>query len=336
MNNRKYIIIGAGAAGTAAARTVRQTDPGAEVVLLGEERFFPYNRFLLTDFLCGTVSEEPLIYMSAETFLEMGVVFRKGEYVKSIEPAEKVVRLSHNEVLPYDKLLIATGGTPGLGPVLQPFQEHIRRYYALEDVYLLKRRLHQIETCIVFGDGPSSLDLLRGLTATGKKVTYIYKGARPDWFLTDTALYDDLQALLLERGVELIAEDRIISIEKRERGYHVLTFKQRELTADVVFAWDHYQPNLSIIKGTGIESKLGILVDEYMRTSVEDIYAAGDCVEIYHPKLKNYWINFGWPNALAQGAAAGKNMAGGREKYNIRETIVLNLMGKPVRARWWK
>ena len=332
----KYVIIGAGAAGVTAAQSIRKIDGAGEVIVLGEERFFPYNRFMLTDFLCGSITEENLIYASAEYLRQIGVKFRKGEYVKSIHPGEKRIKLFHNEVMHYDKLLIASGGTPGLGPVLRPFRQHIQRYYSLEDIYLLKRKLPGIKKCVVFGDGLSSLDLLRGLIDSGKQVTYIFKGSKPDWSLVEPELYDELYEILKERGIEMVPEDRIISIEKSNRGYRVTTLKQQELRADIVFAWDHYKPNIACIQGTAIEKKLGILVNEYLRTSEEDIYAAGDCVEIYHPVLKNYWVNFGWPNAQEQGTAAGKNMAGQHEKYNIHETIVFNLMGKSLLARWWK
>ena len=103
-----------------------------------------------------------------------------------------------------------------------------------------------------------------------------------------------------------------------------------------MFAWDYYKPNIEIIEGTKIEKKLGILVDQQLRTSVEDIYAAGDCVEIYHPKIRDYWINFGFPNATEQGKIAGRNMAGANEEYQVQETLVFNLMGKKLKARWWE
>ena len=98
---------------------------------------------------------------------------------------------------------------------------------------------------------------------------------------------------------------------------------------------DLEKPNVDFIENTRIEKKIGILVDPQLRTSVEDVYAAGDCVEIYHPKIKNYWINFGWPNAAEQGEIAGKNMTGLEEVYQIHETIPFNLMGKAMNARWW-
>ena len=95
-------------------------------------------------------------------------------------------------------------------------------------------------------------------------------------------------------------------------------------------------PNISIIKDTGIEKKLGILVNEQMETTVDDIYAAGDCVEIYHQGIRNYLINFGWPNALEQGEIAGKSMTGQKSTYKLHESLDFELMGKAIRARWWK
>ncbi len=332
----KYVIIGAGAAGVAAAKAIKTIDKDGEVVVLGEESFFPYNRFLLTDFLCESITENELIYTSPGFFDKLGVTFRKGQYVKSINPEEKSVKLVHNEVLHYDKLLVATGGTPGLGPVLQPFSKHIQRYYSLEDIYVLKRKLPDVKRCIVFGDGLSSLDLIRGLRNLGKEVTYIVRGERVDLKLVDSEFSGELHEFLESKGVNIITEDRVISIEPGENRYRVNTLGRMELTADIVFAWDHYVSNIGVIKGTKIEKKLGILVNSRLKTSEDDIYAAGDCVEVYHPKLKDYWVNFGWLNAQEQGTAAGKNMAGEETEYEIREVVTFNLMGKSLKARWWK
>jgi NADPH-dependent 2,4-dienoyl-CoA reductase/sulfur reductase-like enzyme len=332
----KYVIIGAGIAGVSAALSIREVDSVAEIVIIGDERFLPYKRYQLTEFLCDSIAKVDLTFAAGEDLKTKGIKLRRGQYVKFINPSEKTIKLFHNEVMDYDKLLIATGGRPILGPVLRPFYQHIQRYYSLKDALLLKKRLPYVHRCIVYGEGLSSLDLLCGLHNLGKDVTYIIRGEKVDLPLVESEFEGELHEFLEEKGIEIINEDQVITIEKFDRHYRVITLRQAEVYGDIVFAWDYYKPNIGCIKGTGIEKKFGILVNERLETSVQDIYAAGDCVEIYHPGVKDYWINFGWPNAEEQGAVAGRNMAGEEEEYKVHETITFNLMGKSLKARWWE
>ena len=332
----KHVIIGAGAAGITAAKTIKEIDKDAEVVVIGDELFLPYKRYLLTEFLCNSIKRDELLFFSVEMLNELGIKLRKGEYVKSIEPSEKVIKLHHNEVMHYDKLLIATGGSPGLGLVLRPYKKHIHFYYSLCDTLVLKEKLPEIQKCIVYGDGVSCLDLICVLHNLGKQVTYITKGERATFALEEYDFEGNLHEFLEEKGIEIITEDLIVSIEESDHGYKVETIQQRMLTTDIVFAWDYYKPNISCIEGSAIEKRLGILVNTRLETSEEDIYSAGDSVEIYHPSIKGYWINFGLPNALEQGTIAGKNMSGQNEEYKIHDAIAFNLMGKSLKARWWK
>jgi NAD(P)H-nitrite reductase large subunit len=332
----KHVIIGAGVAGITAAKTIKELDREAEVVVIGDELFLPYKRYLLTEFLCNSIKRDELIFFSMEMLKELGIKLRKGERVKAIEPSKKSIKLHHNEIVHYDKLLIATGGSPGLGLVLRPYKKHIHFYYSLYDTLVLKEKLPEIKKCIVFGDGVSCLDLICVLHNLGKQVTYITKGERATFALDEDDFEGDLHKFLEEKGIEVITEDLIVSIEESDHGYKVETIQQKMLTTDIVFAWDYYKPNISCIEGSAIEKKLGILVNTRLETSEENIYAAGDCVEIYHPSIKGYWINFGLPNALEQGVIAGTNMSGQNEEYKIQEAIAFNLMGKSLKARWWR
>lgn len=332
----KHVIIGAGPAGITAAKTIRERDNNAEVVVIGEERFFPYKRYLLREFLCDCIEMEELIYFPSELLKKSRIIFRKGQYVKTVIPSEKAIKLFHNEVVHYDKLLITTGGTPRLGPVLRPFKKYIHRFYSLKDVIFLKEKLPNIQTCIVSGNGLSSLDLICGLHMLGKRIIYIIKGEHADFGLEEPGITGELQKLLEEKGIEIIKKDQIISIVQSKKHYQVETLKQRTFSPDIIFAWDYYKPNIDCIKNTEISRKLGILVNKRLETSVADIYASGDCVEIYHPGVRNYWINFGWTNAVEQGGIAGKNMTGQKEAYKIHDVLILNLMGKSLKARWWR
>ncbi len=334
--NKKHVIIGAGVAGITAAQTIKKIDNEAEVVVIGDEHYFPYRRYLLTEFLCETIEQDKLIYTALESFKESGITLRKGQAVKSIQPVEKTIKLVHNEVVHYDKLLIATGARPGLSPVLQPYQSFIHPYHTLKDILLLKKQLQHIHHCIVYAAGLSSLDLICGLANLGKQVTYITRGPHADFNLAQDEFDGAVHDFLIAKGINIIHSDRLIHIERVNDHFRAETLKQVELTADVIFAWDHYLPHIDCIQGTAIDKKLGILVNAQLETSVPDIYAAGDCSEIFHPVIKNYWVNFGWPNAMEQGRVAGSNMAGKTEAYQIQETLVFKLMGKKLQARWWK
>ena len=92
----KYVIVGAGIAGVSAAQTIRNIDKNAEIILIGEERYFPYKRYLLSDFITGAIENEKIFYTSAEFFNEKEIKLRKAERVKSINPDEKSIKLFHN------------------------------------------------------------------------------------------------------------------------------------------------------------------------------------------------------------------------------------------------
>ena len=332
----KHVIIGAGIAGVTAAESIKKLDANAEVILIGEDRYFPYKRYLLTEFLIDAVEEKNIFYTDENYFEEKGITFRKGEVVKEIRPEWKSIKFFHSEVMEYDKLLIATGGQPTLGPLMLPYQKNIWSYYSLHDLLLLKKELSSIESCIVYGEGLSTLDLMRGMRSLGKKVIYLTNKRQAEFPLPEEDFPGGVHAFLESKGVAVIADDRIVGIEKIDAQFHVTTYRQQKIVSDAVFAWDGYQPNLNIIRGTDIEKRTGILVDNKLKTSVEDIYAAGDCVEIYHPTLDAHWINFGWPNAMKQGEIAGKNMAGQNSEYKIKEIIPFNLFGAPLKARAWE
>lgn len=331
----RHIIVGAGAAGIAAAKAIRAVDCAAEIILIGEEAFSPYRRYLLTDYLCGAVDEDDLFQFSEDYLRDKNISYRKGQRVTRVRPRDKALDLEHREVLRYDKLLVATGRCPNLGPVLRPFRQCVRSYHALEDVLVLREQLGELKHVIVSGHGVNKLDLIHGLCRLDKAVTYIVKGKSLEVPFLEPASEKAVDASLAAKGVEVIYDDRVIAVCSAERGYRVKTFNGRVLETDLVFASQSHEPNLACIRDAGIEAKSGILVDLRMRTTAEDVYAAGDCVEIYHPVLRNYWINFGWPNAIDQGTVAGRNMAGLDEEYRINETLVFNLLGKPLAARWW-
>lgn len=332
----RHVIIGTGAAGAAAARAIRREDRGAEVIVLGEEPYPPYNRCLLTDFLCDEVSREQLFDSPDPSLGDVGAGLRTDVQVARVDPAAREVHLEGGETLGYDRLLIATGRRPVVGDTLRPFADHIQNYYTLDDVLRIKSLLPRIEHAVVSGQTVSTLNLLSGLSRLGKRITYIIRGPRVDIPLVGAATPADLDAAINGLGAEIVREDRIVSVAPAEGTYRVETYQGREYDADVVFAAESYRPSLQCIRGTGIEVNRGILVDLELHTSAEYIYAAGDCVEIYHPTLRNYWVNFGWPNAVEQGTVAGANMAGRHETYRIRDTLAFDILGKNFEARWWQ
>lgn len=331
----RHVIIGTGPAGHVAARTIRALDDRAQIVLVGDEPHLPYNRHLLTDLLCGAITEEDLFRMAGPSLEDLRITLRAGVRASRIDPGRRCVHLSDGGLEPYDRLLIATGRRSVPGELLTSCTNELLNYYTYADALALKARLPHIEHVVIHGRTVSALNLLLGFCRLGKRVTYITNGPRVSIPIIDTEGATDLEALMREYGVEVLRQDRIASVVRAIGHQRVETYQGRELDCDVVYASESYRPCIACTRDTGIEANKGILVDLAMHTSLEDVYAAGDCVEIYHPMLRTYWVNFGWPNAEQQGRIAGVNMAGGEEQYQVADTIAFEILGAPYRARWW-
>ena len=333
----KYVIIGSGIAAISAAKEIDKISRNSNITIIGKEPILPYKRYLLTEFFCNNIKDLELFYNTENLFNSKRnrVSLRKGEFIKSIDTRNMTVKFHHNEIMKYDKLLIATGGVPVLNHNLKKYSQYITRYYSYRDILTIKKKINEIKHVVVSGEGLSILDLLNALIKQKKQITYIINGSKTDFHLLDKNINEELHELLSAKDIRIIGNDKIERIEKQDGKFTVSTFKEIEIKCDMICAWDQYRPNIDFINGTDIEKQYGILIDQYFQTNIDNIYAAGDCVEIYHPVLKDYWINFGWPNALKQGFLAGKNMAGEEKEYNIKDTLTFNLDGRPLKARWW-
>ena len=111
---------------------------------------------------------------------------------------------------------------------------------------------------------------------------------------------------------------------------------RRPQTSDLVGAFFGLIPNVDFLVGSGLDIERGILVDEYLRTNLPDVWAAGDCAQVYNPAIRNYWVSIGWPNAQRLGEAAARNMLGARARAEEPPANVLTYEGIKVQTAWWR
>ena len=104
----------------------------------------------------------------------------------------------------------------------------------------------------------------------------------------------------------------------------------------MIFSFNGLRPNIEFAKGTGIDIDHGILVNEYLKTNMDDIYACGSCAQIYNPDIKSYSTSIGWPNAVAQGKVCAHNLLGDHKKIEPAGRKYFDLEGVTIKTNWWE
>ncbi len=333
----KFVIIGAGVAGIAAAEAIREEDGDAQITMVDEEINFPYYRYLLGDILQGKKDVRDILIRDEEFYDEKGVKLRKGQKVLSISGEGKYVYLSNNERLSFDALLITVGRREVIPSHLKKYASCLSLFSSLEDTFRLRGAIGGAKRAILRGKGFNALELARILVKSGVAVTLV----TPDSPLRYTSLPDEenekLRTLILDSGIILKEGEDINRIEARQgRSYRVELLSGESVEGEILFASGGFLPNLECLKSSGIHMNKGVIIDEYLQTTMAGVYAAGDCAEIYHPSLSRYWINLGFPNARAQGVVAGRNMAGySMMNLEIEKMRPYTIFGRELYARWW-
>ena len=319
----RVVVIGGVAAGMSAASKLRRTDPDAEIIVYERGSFLSYGACGLPYYIGGWNDDpQKLIARTPEKFREMGIETRLRHEVLKVDPSAKTVRVrdldSGREFEDrWDRLMIAVGCRSAAPPVPGYDLPAVFSLRSMEDGMLLREvaRLPGIRHVVIVGGGAIGVEMAEALTRLEKRVTLLEGAER--LLRPFEPEFSELAAQELEKnGVTVKLRTRLQAIE--EKGdRRVVRTEGEEISCDLVLMAAGIRPETAFLKDTGIRlARNGaILVDREMRTSLPDVYAAGDCATCYHRVLEeDYYLALGTV-ANKTGRIAGANLAGGHEKF---------------------
>lgn len=309
----KYVIIGASAAGLAAAQTIRKTDKDGEITILTKENYYPYSRPSISYLLKGTVEEKRMFLKKPQFYAENNINIITGAQVTKIDRENKTVKAGRKE-FPYDKLCIATGSKPFV-PRVENAEgcKNVFTFLDLASAKALKKAVNNNSKAVVIGAGLIGMKAAEGLTKICASVDVAELSPRVLPSILDEKSAVFVKKYLEEHGISFHLQDTVVTANVKNGSVKSVLLKSgKTLECDVLVIAVGVRPETALAEKAGLEVNRGIIVDQKtMQTSDKDIYAAGDCtvsVDMLDGSKKVIAL---WPNAVYQGMAAGSHMAGG-------------------------
>lgn len=309
MPHYQYLILGGGMTGDAAISGIRELDANGTIGLISAEPDPPYNRPPLSK---GLWKGKPFktIFRKGK---DQGVDLHLGTTVRSLDPRKKQLTDAQGTTYTYDKLLLATGGTPRRLPF---GGDDILYYRTVRDYQRLKGLTEKSKRFAVIGGGFIGTEIAAALTMQGKEVIMFLMESEIGELVYPADLAQFLTSYYAEKGVEVLTREQITSFERSGEQFTLNTKSGRSVTVDAVVAGIGIQPNVELAQAAGLKVDNGIVVDDLLRTSAPDIYAAGDVANFYNPDLDKRMRIEHADNADSMGKAAGRIMAGSSNPYH--------------------
>ncbi|MBE3581336.1 MAG: NAD(P)/FAD-dependent oxidoreductase [Thermoanaerobacteraceae bacterium] len=304
----RYVIIGNSVAAVNACQGIRELDREGTITIISAENYYAYGRPLISYWLEGKTDFEKMPYQPVEFYQKNKINVLLGKKAVGLDVNRREVKLDDGSSLPYDRLLIATGGQAIVPPLTGLTAEDYFTFLTYDDVLRLARRASPGKEVVVLGAGPSGLKAMESLVTRGARVTLVELASRIWSLVLDREAAALITRFLEEQGVTVILQDTILGGRRNNEGRLELDLQSgRQLTCDILVVAIGVRPNTELLeKVAGVNLNRGVVVDEYLSIGLPGIYAAGDVVAGGPPLL---------PHAARQGRIAGRNMAGGREKY---------------------
>ena len=300
----RYIIVGGGVAGTAAAENIRKRDLEASITIFTDEPYTLWSKIRLPELFSGSVGPKDLLVRKPQWYERRKIHLRTELTVTAVDPGTRTITTSIGEEVPYDRLLLATGGTAHVPPIPGADLENVFTVRKLEDAIHTYGQLKDLGKIVIIGGGTLGLELARNLLETKADIHVVESHERLLPKLTDPAGSEMLHLRLTHLGINVHHDCDTREIVGEGRAREVVIEDGRTLACDAVIIATGMRANKTLGEALGLEMERGIIVDDHMRTSIPDIYAAGDVCE--HKRVK-----YGaWRAAEEQGAYAGANMAG--------------------------
>lgn len=324
----RHIIIGAGPAGIRAAEAIRRAEPDGQITLVGDEPGEPYARMAIPYILTGRIDEAGAHQRKSPTYfddLRVHYLHAKARQVHA-GPDGGTVEFTDGSSLPYDRLLVATGSSPTLPPIGGTDVPGVVSCWTLEDARRIAAELQPGRRVVMVGAGFVAGVCMKSLVESGVTLSVIAGRAGQILRSMMTPVGSRILQRWLERqGVEVITQGRVERIEPGP----TLVMDQRTIEADLIILATGVHPNVSFLEGTGAQIDQGIVVDDRMRTTVPQIYAAGDVAQGRDFSTGEWVVHALQPTATEHGRVAGCNMAGqdlpyrGSLSMNVLDTVGL-------------
>jgi 3-phenylpropionate/trans-cinnamate dioxygenase ferredoxin reductase subunit len=305
-----HVIIGDGIAGASAAETIREADPDAEVTVLTEEGEALYNRILIKEFAKGKLPEAPVSIHDPDWYDEREIDLRLDTVVTGVDTDAHEVYTHEGETFEYDKLLVATGGTPTQLPVDNSDADGIHHFWTFQDARAIKESAEAADKGVIVGAGLLGIDLAAICGAQGVDAHYLMRGESWWRYALSKEGAEIIHEAMEEIGVTPVFDSGVDHFETDDEGHVTAAIDPNgeRFEADFAGVAIGLNFNTEFLRGSGIETDNGIVTDEYMRTNVDDVYAAGDITQFHDVILGERAQNGAWGSAKEQGSIAGQNM----------------------------
>ncbi len=318
----RYVIIGNSTAAAGCVEGIREIDNKGSITIISDEPYHMYSRPLISYLLQGKTDEQRMKYRPDSFYSDNKCTAQFGKKAVKIDTIACQVLLESGESVIYDKLLVAAGSSPFVPPMkgLETVSNHFS-FMTLDNAIALDTVLGKDKRILIIGGGLIGLKCAEGITKRVNSVTVI--DLAPSIL---SSILDSEGAALVQKHLETHGiEFKLGTSVKEFRGNAALLTSGEELSFDILVTAVGVRPNTALVKDAGGLVNKGINVNSKMETTLENIFAAGDCTECHDISSDTDRVLALLPNAYYGGHVAGINMAGGSMVYN--KAIPMNAIG---------
>jgi nitrite reductase (NADH) large subunit len=320
----KHTIIGNSAAGLSAIKAIRKSGDSRHIVLISREKCPAYSPVLTTYYIGGRIERTRLFLVDDDFYRRHKVQTIFGRRVVEVDTGNRRLHLDDRSRLEYDSLLVASGASARSLDTVEPdASPYVSTLRTVQDADKIKTAMGRAKAVAVTGAGLVSLQTVRAVLGRGLKITALVGSEQVLSQQMDKESASIIQEKLEAEGVKFLFGRNVERVYKKGGRAQVVTSYGESLPADLVVVGKGVRPNMEMIRDTAIKTNTGILIDDRMRTSVQDVYAAGDVAEAKNDITGETEVIATWFNACAQGETAGLNMADrpARLRGRIRENV---------------
>jgi NAD(P)H-nitrite reductase large subunit len=337
---KHHVIIGNGVAGNRAAAVLRERRPKDRITILSLGAFLLYDRYELPDVLKGRHDWRDYLVNPPAYYEDNAIAVRRRCLVTQVDTNRRVLSLGHREEVPYDTLLVASGGRSYLPVGLRGSEKLFNYFNAYRAAMATSRSLTKGGTAILLGGDILGLDMARTLISSGRRVVLVPSVHTFSPHKVDAdkraGFFDALERI----GIEVTEEEGVERVEEGKKGKpprRVTLTNGRKIDGDVVMPFYGLVPAVEFMVGSGVDIERGLLVSPELNTTDNRVWAAGDVCQIWSEEDKAYRFYYGRRNVDAMGEVAARNMSGEHMafKSTVDETLSLDKKGQ-IQTEFWE